>query len=271
MAGAVSYARPMSPGWRSCGAGRVPWRSPWSRASPAAARSRRGAAPSPRTSSTLTGGQEAPAHPASAAPYCASGVVLPSGTARARGPFLHTPSHPPLMHGPFFRTPNPRSHLAHPKNTVPYRSPPMHITSLHPKTPVPSHRLPTRAPRPAHPKITLPYFTPQTPAPILPITPCPRSALPARPKHHPLPAAPCCPYPPWGTPGAPASRAGAERGTHRALALAYRGARRKQAAQLRRLEAQAGALRGQHARRAQALARRLHALEQGTPGSETCI
>ncbi|XP_027652225.2 LOW QUALITY PROTEIN: harmonin-binding protein USHBP1 [Falco peregrinus] len=44
---------------------------------------------------------------------------------------------------------------------------------------------------------------------------------------------------------------------HSALALAYRGARRKQAAQLRRLEVQAGALRRQHARRAQALARRL--------------
>ncbi|KAM6331912.1 harmonin-binding protein USHBP1 [Alca torda] len=64
---------------------------------------------------------------------------------------------------------------------------------------------------------------------------------------------------------------GAERGTRSALALAYRGARRKQAAQLRRLEAQAGALRRQHARRAQALARRLHTLEQGTAGSETCI
>ncbi|XP_054038042.1 harmonin-binding protein USHBP1 [Rissa tridactyla] len=58
---------------------------------------------------------------------------------------------------------------------------------------------------------------------------------------------------------------------HSALALAYRGARRKQAAQLRRLEAQAGALRRQHARRAQALARRLQTLEQGTAGSETCI
>lgn len=58
---------------------------------------------------------------------------------------------------------------------------------------------------------------------------------------------------------------------HSALALAYRGARRKQAAQLRRLEGQAGALRRQHARRAQALTRRLHSLEQGTAGSETCI
>ncbi|XP_074422066.1 harmonin-binding protein USHBP1 isoform X6 [Larus michahellis] len=58
---------------------------------------------------------------------------------------------------------------------------------------------------------------------------------------------------------------------HSALALAYRGARRKQAAQLRRLEAQAGALRRQHARRAQALARRLQTLEQGTAGSKTCI
>ncbi|XP_068276802.1 LOW QUALITY PROTEIN: harmonin-binding protein USHBP1 [Nyctibius grandis] len=58
---------------------------------------------------------------------------------------------------------------------------------------------------------------------------------------------------------------------HSALALAYRGARRKQAAQLRRLEAQAGALRRQLARRAQALARRLHTLEQATAGSETCI
>ncbi|KAM6040255.1 harmonin-binding protein USHBP1 isoform 2-T2 [Theristicus caerulescens] len=58
---------------------------------------------------------------------------------------------------------------------------------------------------------------------------------------------------------------------HSALALAYRGARRKQAAQLRRLEVQAGALRRQHARRAQALARRLQTLEQGMTGSETCI
>ncbi|GAB0200565.1 Usher syndrome type-1C protein-binding protein 1 [Grus japonensis] len=58
---------------------------------------------------------------------------------------------------------------------------------------------------------------------------------------------------------------------HSALALAYRGARRKQAAQLRRLEVQAGALRRQHARQAQALARRLQTLEQGTAGSETSI
>ncbi|KAK4807955.1 hypothetical protein QYF61_016186 [Mycteria americana] len=58
---------------------------------------------------------------------------------------------------------------------------------------------------------------------------------------------------------------------HSALALAYRGARRKQAAQLRRLEVQAGALRRQHARRAQALAHRLQTLEQGSAGSETCI
>ncbi|XP_050177475.1 harmonin-binding protein USHBP1 [Myiozetetes cayanensis] len=58
---------------------------------------------------------------------------------------------------------------------------------------------------------------------------------------------------------------------HSALALAYRGARRKQAAQARRLEAQAGALRRQHSRREQALARRLHSLEQGPAGSETCI
>ncbi|KAM9620461.1 harmonin-binding protein USHBP1 isoform 2-T2 [Morphnus guianensis] len=58
---------------------------------------------------------------------------------------------------------------------------------------------------------------------------------------------------------------------HSALALAYRGARRKQAAQLRRLEVQAGALRRQHTRRVQALTRRLQTLEQGTAGSETCI
>uniref|UniRef100_A0A8B9CAS5 USH1 protein network component harmonin binding protein 1 n=1 Tax=Anser brachyrhynchus TaxID=132585 RepID=A0A8B9CAS5_9AVES len=58
---------------------------------------------------------------------------------------------------------------------------------------------------------------------------------------------------------------------HRELALAYRGARQKQGAQLRRLEAQAGALRQQHAQRVQALARRLQALEQGPAGSETCI
>ncbi|XP_055563957.1 harmonin-binding protein USHBP1 isoform X3 [Falco cherrug] len=58
---------------------------------------------------------------------------------------------------------------------------------------------------------------------------------------------------------------------HSALALAYRGARRKQAAQLRRLEVQAGALRRQHARRAQALARRLQTLQQGKASSETCI
>ncbi|XP_068517677.1 LOW QUALITY PROTEIN: harmonin-binding protein USHBP1 [Anas acuta] len=58
---------------------------------------------------------------------------------------------------------------------------------------------------------------------------------------------------------------------HRALALAYRGARQKQGAQLRRLEAQAGAVRQQHAQRVQALARRLQALEQRLAGSETCI
>ncbi|XP_065508679.1 harmonin-binding protein USHBP1 isoform X2 [Caloenas nicobarica] len=58
---------------------------------------------------------------------------------------------------------------------------------------------------------------------------------------------------------------------HSALALAYRGARRKQAAQLRRLEVQAAALRRQHARRVQALARRLQSLEQGTTDGETCI
>ncbi|XP_027559265.1 Usher syndrome type-1C protein-binding protein 1 [Neopelma chrysocephalum] len=58
---------------------------------------------------------------------------------------------------------------------------------------------------------------------------------------------------------------------HSALALAYRGARRKQAAQARRLEAQAGALRRQHSRREQALARRLQSLERGPAGSETCI
>ncbi|KAM6236032.1 harmonin-binding protein USHBP1 [Porphyrio hochstetteri] len=58
---------------------------------------------------------------------------------------------------------------------------------------------------------------------------------------------------------------------HSALALAYRGARRKQAAQLRRLEAQAGALRRQHAQRVQALAHRLQTLEQGMAGSETSI
>ncbi|XP_042650657.1 Usher syndrome type-1C protein-binding protein 1-like [Tyto alba] len=58
---------------------------------------------------------------------------------------------------------------------------------------------------------------------------------------------------------------------HSTLALAYRGARRKQAAQLRRLELQAGALRRQHARQAQALARSLHTLEQGTADTETCI
>ncbi|CAM9766012.1 unnamed protein product [Bubo scandiacus] len=58
---------------------------------------------------------------------------------------------------------------------------------------------------------------------------------------------------------------------HSALALGYRGARRKQAAQLRRLEVQAGALRRQQARRTQALARQLQALEQGMAGSETCI
>ncbi|KAM6396001.1 LOW QUALITY PROTEIN: harmonin-binding protein USHBP1 [Rhynochetos jubatus] len=57
----------------------------------------------------------------------------------------------------------------------------------------------------------------------------------------------------------------------RALAVAYQGARRKQAAQLQRLEVQAGALRRQHARRAQALTRRLQTLEQRMAGSETCI
>ncbi|XP_068776265.1 harmonin-binding protein USHBP1 [Struthio camelus] len=62
---------------------------------------------------------------------------------------------------------------------------------------------------------------------------------------------------------------------HSALALAYRGARRKQEAQLRRLEAQAGAVGEQHGRQAQALARRLQRLEQcratAAAGSETCI
>ncbi|XP_051495378.1 uncharacterized protein LOC127393871 isoform X2 [Apus apus] len=58
---------------------------------------------------------------------------------------------------------------------------------------------------------------------------------------------------------------------HSAQALRYRRARRKQAAQLRQLEVQAGALRRQQARQAQALTRRLHALEQGAAGGETCI
>ncbi|XP_064031432.1 harmonin-binding protein USHBP1 isoform X1 [Pogoniulus pusillus] len=58
---------------------------------------------------------------------------------------------------------------------------------------------------------------------------------------------------------------------HSALALGYRSARRKQEAQLRQLEAQAGALRGQHTRRAQALTHRLHTLEQRTPSNETFI
>ncbi|XP_021234388.1 Usher syndrome type-1C protein-binding protein 1 [Numida meleagris] len=58
---------------------------------------------------------------------------------------------------------------------------------------------------------------------------------------------------------------------HSALALAYRDARRKQAAQLQHLEAQAGAMQQQQAQRVQALARRLQALEQRAAGGETCI
>ncbi|XP_041334271.1 Usher syndrome type-1C protein-binding protein 1 isoform X3 [Pyrgilauda ruficollis] len=55
---------------------------------------------------------------------------------------------------------------------------------------------------------------------------------------------------------------------HSSLALAYRGARRKQAEQLRRLRARAAALRGQHGRRERALARTLRELQRG---GETCI
>ncbi|XP_040509677.2 Usher syndrome type-1C protein-binding protein 1 isoform X2 [Gallus gallus] len=58
---------------------------------------------------------------------------------------------------------------------------------------------------------------------------------------------------------------------HSALALAYRSARRKQAAQLQHLEARAGAVQQQQAQRMQALARRLQALEQHAAGGETCI
>ncbi|XP_072213706.1 harmonin-binding protein USHBP1 isoform X2 [Excalfactoria chinensis] len=58
---------------------------------------------------------------------------------------------------------------------------------------------------------------------------------------------------------------------HSALALTYRSARRKQAAQLQHLEAQAAAMQQQQAQRMQALARRLQALEQHTAGGETCI
>ncbi|XP_059345592.1 harmonin-binding protein USHBP1 [Ammospiza nelsoni] len=55
---------------------------------------------------------------------------------------------------------------------------------------------------------------------------------------------------------------------HSSLALAYRGARRKQAEQLRRLQARAAALQGQHGRRERALARTLRELQRG---GETCI
>uniref|UniRef100_A0A803YLD8 USH1 protein network component harmonin binding protein 1 n=1 Tax=Meleagris gallopavo TaxID=9103 RepID=A0A803YLD8_MELGA len=58
---------------------------------------------------------------------------------------------------------------------------------------------------------------------------------------------------------------------HSALALAYRSARHKQAAQLQHLEARAGAMQQQQAQRMQALARRLQALEQHKAGGETCI
>ncbi|XP_052555716.1 harmonin-binding protein USHBP1 isoform X2 [Tympanuchus pallidicinctus] len=58
---------------------------------------------------------------------------------------------------------------------------------------------------------------------------------------------------------------------HSALALAYRSARHKQAAQLQHLEARAGAVQQQQAQRVQALARRLQALEQRRAGGETCI
>uniref|UniRef100_A0A7M4DXJ6 USH1 protein network component harmonin binding protein 1 n=1 Tax=Crocodylus porosus TaxID=8502 RepID=A0A7M4DXJ6_CROPO len=57
-----------------------------------------------------------------------------------------------------------------------------------------------------------------------------------------------------------------------ALVLAYRGARRKQEAQLRRLEAQTGAMGERQAQQAHALAQRIQALEeQRAAGAETCI
>ncbi|XP_019403616.1 PREDICTED: Usher syndrome type-1C protein-binding protein 1 isoform X2 [Crocodylus porosus] len=59
---------------------------------------------------------------------------------------------------------------------------------------------------------------------------------------------------------------------HSALVLAYRGARRKQEAQLRRLEAQTGAMGERQAQQAHALAQRIQALEeQRAAGAETCI
>ncbi|XP_019360124.1 PREDICTED: Usher syndrome type-1C protein-binding protein 1 isoform X2 [Gavialis gangeticus] len=59
---------------------------------------------------------------------------------------------------------------------------------------------------------------------------------------------------------------------HSALVLAYRGARRKQEAQLRRLEAQTGAMGERQAQQAHALAQRIRALEeQRAAGAETCI
>ncbi|XP_014383468.1 Usher syndrome type-1C protein-binding protein 1 isoform X2 [Alligator sinensis] len=59
---------------------------------------------------------------------------------------------------------------------------------------------------------------------------------------------------------------------HSALVLAYRGARRKQEAQLRRLEAQMGAMGERQAQQEHALAQRIQALEeQRAAGTETCI
>lgn len=107
-------AMPVSPGRRSCVPGRRPWCCPWSRAVPSAGRSRRSASPSPQTSSTLTGGQEAPA-----SPLGGHWVQRRPPPPRKRGAFLHVPvAHPPClpqMHGPFLHTPKPRSLLAHPR------------------------------------------------------------------------------------------------------------------------------------------------------------
>ncbi|XP_059575986.1 harmonin-binding protein USHBP1 isoform X2 [Alligator mississippiensis] len=59
---------------------------------------------------------------------------------------------------------------------------------------------------------------------------------------------------------------------HSALVLAYRGARRKQEVQLRRLEAQMGAMGERQAQQEHALAQRIRALEeQRAAGTETCI
>ncbi|XP_074422061.1 harmonin-binding protein USHBP1 isoform X2 [Larus michahellis] len=147
------------------------------RAVPPAARSRRSASPSPQTSSRLTGGQRAPACPprrdgravgatsparpkksGPACPGCKSPLHAPSLPAR---PKTTVPSCTPQNHGPFPRTPKPRSLPAHPKTTVPSCTPQNH--GPFPRTP--GRCPPLRAPEPqslhpSHPKSAIPPCTP---------------------------------------------------------------------------------------------------------------